>query len=109
MLMLILNRIHGHDCHGDKLALPVCRRSMDEPITDGDQFRKALKQLHQFPMLTLFLIFEILLLIYHVYANQPSEGMKISLAVSFALWPEYVFGCKSYNPHLCGSDIWQET
>ena len=33
-----------------------------------------------------FFIFEIPLVIYHVNATQPSEGMSISVAVFFSLW-----------------------
>ena len=94
-----------------KLASQVRRRSKYEPITDGDQFTKALKQLlplAAFPML--FFIFEILVFILHVYTFQystPNEGIVISAYVCLSL--EYGFGCNSYNPHLCGSDMWQET
>ena len=54
-----------------KLASQVCRRSKYEPITDGDQFSKALKQLlplSAFPVL--FFIFEIPVFIFHVYTTQ---------------------------------------
>eukprot|EP00731_Ephydatia_muelleri_P013156 Em0007g466a len=73
-----------------KLASQVCRRSKYEPITDGDQYWKALNQL--FPLAAfpiLFFIFEIPILIYHLYATQhstPNEAMLISIAVCFALW-----------------------
>ena len=74
-----------------KLTSQVFRRSTYEPITDGDQFWKAVKQL--LPLATfpiLFFIFEIPILIYHLYATQhstPNEGMLISgPAVSVALW-----------------------
>eukprot|EP00731_Ephydatia_muelleri_P013186 Em0007g496a len=66
-----------------KLASQVCRRSKYEPITDGDQFWKALKQLlplATFPLL--FFIFEIPVFLYHVYTTQhstPNEGMLISV------------------------------
>ena len=73
-----------------KLASQVCRRSKYEPIADGDQFWKALKQLlplATFPLL--FFIFEIPVFLYHVYTTQhstPNEGMLISGSVFFALW-----------------------
>ena len=73
-----------------KLASQVCRRSKYEPITDGDQFWKALKQLlplATFPLM--FFIFEIPVFLYHVYTTQhstPNEGMEISAFVFFALW-----------------------
>ena len=75
-----------------KLASQVYRRSKYEPITDRDQFWKALKQLlplAAFPLL--FFIFEIPVLILHITATQhstpgPGEGILISADVSFALW-----------------------
>ena len=73
-----------------KLARHVYRRSMYEPLTDGDQFWKALKQLLPlaiFPML--FFIFVIPVVSYHVYVTQHSatnEGLLISASVFFALW-----------------------
>ena len=73
-----------------KLASQVCRRSEYEPITDGDQFWKALKQLlplAAFPML--YLIFEIPVFLYHVYTTQnstPNEWMFISDTVCFSFW-----------------------
>eukprot|EP00731_Ephydatia_muelleri_P036475 Em0262g3a len=62
-----------------KLTSQVRRRSKYEPITDGDQFMKALKQLlplAAFPML--FFIFEIPVFILHMYTIQysaPKEGI----------------------------------
>eukprot|EP00731_Ephydatia_muelleri_P013171 Em0007g481a len=73
-----------------KLASQVCRRSKYEPITDGDQFWKALKQLlplATFPLM--FFIFEIPVFLYHVYTTQhstPNEGMFIADVVCFPLW-----------------------
>ena len=73
-----------------KLTSHVCRRYKYEPITDGDQFTKALKQvlpLTAFPVL--FFIFEIPVFIFHVYTTQhstPKEGMYITYVVCFALW-----------------------
>ena len=73
-----------------KLASQVCRRSEYEPITDGDQFWKAFKQLlplAAFPMLCL--IFEIPVLLYHVYATQnstPNEGMLLADVACLSLW-----------------------
>ena len=68
----------------------VRRRSKYEPITDGDQFTKALKQLlplAAFPML--FFIFEIPVFILHVYTIQysaPREGIVISADICLSLW-----------------------
>ena len=74
-----------------KLAGQVCgRRYPYEPITDGDQYWKAVKQL--LPLATfpiLFFIFEIPVLIFHVYTTQystPNEGMFLAAIVSFSLW-----------------------
>eukprot|EP00731_Ephydatia_muelleri_P013181 Em0007g491a len=74
-----------------KLASQVLRRSKYEPITDGDQFWKAVKQL--LPLATfpiLFLIFEIPVLIFHINTTShstPNEGMLISgPGVTVALW-----------------------
>ena len=73
-----------------KLAGQVRWKSKYEPITDGDQFTKALKQLlplAAFPIL--FFIFEIPVFIFHVYTTQhstPNEGMYIANVVCFALW-----------------------
>ena len=73
-----------------KLTSHVRRRSKYEPITDGDQFTKALKQLlplAAFPML--FFIFEIPVFILHVYTIQystPKEGIVISAAICLSLW-----------------------
>ena len=73
-----------------KLTSQVCRRSKYEPITDGDQFTKALKQLlplAAFPML--FFIFEIPVFILHIYTIQysaPNEGIVISADICVSLW-----------------------
>ena len=73
-----------------KLTGRVCLRSKYEPITDGDQFWKALKQLlplAAFPIL--FLMLEIPLVIFHVYATQsstPNEALQISSIVFLSLW-----------------------
>ena len=74
-----------------KLASQVLRRSKYEPITDGDQFWKAVKQL--LPLATfpiLFLIFEIPVLIFHINTtshSMPNEGMLISgPGVTVSLW-----------------------
>ena len=73
-----------------KLTSQVRRRSKYEPITDGDQFTKALKQLlplAAFPML--FFIFEIPVFILHIYTIQysaPKEGIVISAYVCLSLW-----------------------
>ena len=73
-----------------KLACLVYQRSEYEPITDGDQYWKALKQLlplAAFPIL--FFIFEIPVFLYHVYTTQystPNEGMLIADGVCLSLW-----------------------
>ena len=73
-----------------KLASHVYRRYTYEPITDGDQFTEAIKQLlplATFPML--FFIFEIPVFIFHIYTTQhstPNEGMFIADVVCFSLW-----------------------
>ena len=73
-----------------KLTGRVCLRSKYEPITDGDQFWKALKQLlplAAFP--TLFLMLDIPVVIFHVYAAQsstPNEALQISSIVFLSLW-----------------------
>ena len=73
-----------------KLTSQVCRRSKYEPIIDGDQFTKALKQLlplAAFPML--FFIFEIPVFILHIYTIQysaPNEGIVISADICGSLW-----------------------
>lgn len=71
-----------------KLATQVCRRSNYEEITGGDQFWKALKQLlplAAFPML--FAIFEIPVLLFHVYATQRSKPIRLLAGgVCFSLW-----------------------
>ena len=60
-----------------KLASQVCRRSKYEPITDGDQFSKALKQLLPLSaFLVLFFIFEIPVFIFHVYTTHVQHQMK---------------------------------
>ncbi|KAL5509159.1 hypothetical protein EMCRGX_G004469 [Ephydatia muelleri] len=73
-----------------KLTSQVRRRSKYEPITDGDQFTKALKQLlplAAFPLL--FFIFEIPVFILHIYTIQysaPNEGIVISAEICVSLW-----------------------
>ena len=72
-----------------KLASQVCRRSVHETITDGDQFWKALKQLlplAAFP--ALFFILQIPVLISDLTSqySTPNEGMLISASLCFALW-----------------------
>ena len=73
-----------------KLANQVCRRCEYEPITDGDQFWKALKQLlplAAFPVLSF--MFEIPVFIYHVYSTKysiPKEELLISGFVCSSLW-----------------------
>ena len=71
-----------------KLANQVCgRRYAYEPITDGDQYWKTLKQL--LPLTTFPMFFEIPVFIFHVYTTQhstPNEGMFLAAIVSFSLW-----------------------
>eukprot|EP00731_Ephydatia_muelleri_P033220 Em0026g40a len=74
-----------------KLAIQVCgRRYAYEPITDGDQYWKAVKQL--LPLATfpiLFFIFEIPVLMFHVYTSQnstPNEALFLADVVCFSLW-----------------------
>ena len=70
-----------------KLAIQVHWRS-NEPITDGGQYWKAVKQLLPLAAFTmLFFIFEIPVLIFHLYTTQnstPNEGMLISVAISLS-------------------------
>ena len=72
------------------LTSQVYRRYKYEPITDGNQFTKALKQLlplAAFPML--FFIFEIPVFLYHIYTTQhstPHEGMFIAYVICVSLW-----------------------
>ena len=74
-----------------KLTGIVCFRSKYEPITDGDRFWKALKQLlplAAFPIL--FLIFEVPIFSFHVYiatsSMPPNLALEISKSVFFSLW-----------------------
>ena len=89
-----------------KLTGRVCLRSKYEPITDGGQFWKALKQLlplAAFPVL--FLTFEIPIFIFHVYATKgsmpPNMALEISQSVFISLHVEYDFWWNSSNTHLC--------
>ena len=72
------------------LANQVYRRYKYEPITDGDQFWKAFKQLlplAAFPLL--FLMFEIPVFLYHVHTTQystPHEGIIIFAYICASLW-----------------------
>ena len=73
-----------------KLTGRVCLRARYEPITDGDRFWKALKQLlplAAFPIL--FFFFEIPVFIFHVYAttsSTPNMALEISKSVFISLW-----------------------
>ena len=73
-----------------KLALNLHRRSMYEPIGEGDQFWKALKQLlplAAFPVL--FLVFEIPVFIFHINLTNSSIPYKAATMldyVFFSLW-----------------------
>ena len=73
-----------------KLTGRVCLRARYEPITDGDQFWKALKQLlplAAFPIV--FLICEIPIFIYHIYAptsSMPNMTLEISKSVFISMW-----------------------
>ena len=74
-----------------KLTSLVCQRSNYEPITaEDDRFRKAIKQLlplAAFPIL--FFIFEIPLLIFHIYVakdSTPRIALDVSSSVFVSLW-----------------------
>ena len=73
-----------------KMTGTVCLRLKYEPITDGDQFWKALKQLlplAAFPIL--FFIFEIPVLILHIYVakmSTPNDAVNVSGFVFFSMW-----------------------
>ena len=73
-----------------KLALRVCRRSKYEPITDGDQFWRALKQLlplSVFPML--FFVFMIPVFVSGIsLATQPlpNKALSFSGTLCISLW-----------------------
>lgn len=72
-----------------KLARRVCWRLKYEEITEGDRHWKALK--HLLPLVAfpiLFFVFEIPVLVFHVYAHlaAPNETVAIWGFVSFALW-----------------------
>ena len=73
-----------------KLACTVCRRSKYEPITDGDQFWRALKQLlplSVFPML--FFVFIIPVFVSGInLATQPlpNKALSLSATLFISLW-----------------------
>lgn len=73
-----------------KLGSKVCRRLKQEPITSGDQYWKALKQLLPlavFPVL--FFIFEVPVLIYDIYMAEgyaTNEAATIAASVFIAMW-----------------------
>ena len=74
-----------------KLTGRVCLRARYEPITDGDRFWKAVKQLlplAAFPIL--FFFFEIPVFIFHVYtvatSSTPNMALEISKSVFISLW-----------------------
>ena len=71
-----------------KLASKVCSRSKYEPITDGDQYYKALQELlplAAFPVL--FFILQIPALIYHIYvATGSTPNETLSYFASSSLW-----------------------
>ena len=72
-----------------KFTHAVCRRSKYEPITDGDQYWKALKQLlplAAFPIL--FFLFLVPEFVYGLSSERPtlSKEMKLSAAVFISLW-----------------------
>ena len=73
-----------------KLTSQVCQRSSYEPITEDDRVRKAIKQLlplAAFPIL--FFIFEIPLLIFHIYVakdSTPRIALDVSSSVFVSLW-----------------------
>ena len=73
-----------------KLAKTLCGRSKYEPITDGDQYWRALKQLlplAAFPIV--FFMFEIPEFIFHVYLARiptPEIGITIAVKICISLW-----------------------
>ena len=73
-----------------QFARQVRQRSQYEPIFDGNQFWKALKQLlplAAFPIV--FFVFEIPVFIFHIYTIQfstPSEGISIFAYICVSLW-----------------------
>ena len=73
-----------------KMARRAYWRSRYEPISDDDQFQKALKHLlplAAFPIL--FFIFMIPVVIFHIYiakSSTPVEAQKISTFVFYSLW-----------------------
>ena len=73
-----------------KLAHRVCWRLNYEPITDGDQYWNALKQLlplAAFPIL--FFIFILPVLIFHIYiakTSRSNEALEIAAIVFLSLW-----------------------
>ena len=88
-----------------KLTGRVCLRSKYEAITDGDQFWKALKQLlplAAFPIL--FLIFEIPVFIFHVYAttsSTPNMALHGYNTTCVFFLVEYDLWWNSFGTHLC--------
>ena len=91
-----------------KLTGKMCLRSKYEPITDGDQFWKALKQLlplAAFPIL--FFIFEIPVFTFHIYVTKssaPNKALEMATGVFLAMWG-CGFRCNTVNSYLRGSNI----
>ena len=73
-----------------KLARLVCRRSRYQPLNDGDQYWKALKQLlplAAFPLI--FFLFEIPVFVFHIYLAEtptPSKAITFAVFVFLPLW-----------------------
>lgn len=73
-----------------KMCIKVRRRANYEPISENDQYWKALKHLlplAAFPIL--FFVFEIPVLLYHLHAavdTVPNVGLQFSSSVFFSLW-----------------------
>ena len=72
------------------LAYKTCWKSRYEPITEGDQFQKAVKQLlplAAFPIL--FFVFVLPQVIFHIVADKsptPPKALQISAFVFISLW-----------------------
>ena len=73
-----------------KLARIVCRRSRYQPLDDGDQYWKALKQLlplAAFPIV--FFFFEVPVFVFHIYLAEtatPNAAITFAVFVFLPLW-----------------------
>ena len=95
-----------------KLACTICWRLSYEPLSEGDQFWNALKQL--LPLAAFSILFSYLFIYFYFYnaivriANLSSHGDSflssrfVSVAVFGVPFPlEYDFRHHSHSPHLC--------